>query len=352
MNRLGTPGRVVGGNPTRRPSPAGIPQPRAPARNDSVNNSAVADPVTISRARTRQGLQDGLEPASRVESKWRGSPGLGIHVKRAFVIGHPISHSRSPLIHSHWLAAYGVDGSYEAIDVAPSDLPAFIDRLRAGEFAGGNVTLPHKEAVFPLCDEVDPLATMIGAVNTLVVRDGRVLGTNTDYLGFLGNLDAAAPGWSDGPNDALIIGAGGAARAVLVALRRRDGGRVHVLNRTLAKAEALVEEIDGPFEAHGFEAFPELAPRVGLVVNTSSIGMHGSRLDWLDLSLLSPGTLVTDIVYVPLVTPLLADARAHGLPIVDGLGMLLHQAVPGFEAWFGVRPEVTPQLRAKVEANL
>jgi shikimate dehydrogenase len=273
-------------------------------------------------------------------------------VKRAFVIGHPISHSRSPLIHSHWLAAYGVDGSYEAIDVAPSDLPAFIDRLRAGEFAGGNVTLPHKEAVFSLCDEVDPLATMIGAVNTLVVRDGRVLGTNTDYLGFLGNLDAAAPGWSDGPNDALIIGAGGAARAVLVALRRRDGGRVHVLNRTLAKAEALVEEIDGPFEAHGFEAFPELAPRIGLVVNTSSIGMHGSRLDWLDLSLLSPGTLVTDIVYVPLVTPLLADARAHGLPIIDGLGMLLHQAVPGFEAWFGVRPDVTPQLRAKVEASL
>jgi shikimate dehydrogenase len=193
---------------------------------------------------------------------------------------------------------------------------------------------------------------MIGAVNTLVLRDGKVLGTNTDYLGFLGNLDAAVPGWSDGPKDAMIIGAGGTARAVLVALRRRDGGRVHVLNRTLANAEALVEEIDGPFEAHGFEAFNDLAPRVGVVINTSSIGMHGSKFDWLDFTRLAPDTLVTDIVYVPLITPLLADARAHGLRTVDGLGMLLHQAVPGFEAWFDVRPAVTPELRKLVEETL
>jgi shikimate dehydrogenase len=271
---------------------------------------------------------------------------------KAFVIGHPINHSRSPLIHGTWLAEHGIDGSYEAIDVAPEELPAFFDRLRTGEFAGGNVTIPHKEAVFALCDEVDPLARTIGAVNTLVVRDGRVLGTNTDYLGFLGNLDAGAPGWSDGPNDAMIIGAGGAARAVLVALRRRDGGKVHVLNRTLANAQALVDDIDGPFEAHGFDAFAELAPRIGLVVNTSSIGMHGSRFDWLDLSLLSKGTLVTDIVYSPLETPLLAEAKAVGLRTVDGLGMLLHQAVPGFEAWFGTRPVVTPELRARIEATL
>ncbi|MHA6689238.1 shikimate dehydrogenase [Devosia sp. A449] len=271
---------------------------------------------------------------------------------KAFVIGHPIAHSRSPLIHGTWLEEHGIDGRYDAIDVAPSELPAFFERLRSGEFVGGNVTIPHKEAVFALCDSVDPLATMIGAVNTLVVKDGKVHGSNTDYLGFLGNLDAAAPGWSDGPADAMIIGAGGAARAVLVALRRRNGGKVHVLNRTLSKAQALVEEIDGPFEAHGFEAFAELAPQIGLVVNTSSIGMHGSRFDWLDLGLLAKTSLVTDIVYTPLVTPLLADAAAHGLRIVDGLGMLLHQAAPGFEAWFGVRPTVTPELRARVEATL
>ena len=271
---------------------------------------------------------------------------------KAFVIGHPIAHSRSPLIHGTWLAEHDIDGSYEAIDVAPADLPAFFERLRSGEFAGGNVTIPHKEAVFALCDSVDDLARTIGAVNTLVVRDGKVHGTNTDYLGFLGNLDANAPGWSDGPNDAMIIGAGGAARAVLVALRRRNGGKVHVLNRTLKNAQTLVEEIDGPFSAHGFGDFATLAPRIGLVVNTSSIGMHGTRFDWLDMSLLPKTALVTDIVYTPLETPLLAEARAHGLRTVDGLGMLLHQAVPGFEAWFGVRPEVTPQLRARVEATL
>lgn len=271
---------------------------------------------------------------------------------KAFVIGHPINHSRSPLIHGTWLAEHAIAGSYEAINVAPGDLPAFFERLRSGEFVGGNVTIPHKQAVFALCDAIDPLAATIGAVNTLVVTDGKVHGTNTDYLGFLGNLDAGAPGWSEGPNDAMIIGAGGAARAILVALRRRNGGKVHVLNRTLQNAQALVAEIDGPFEAHGFEAFAELAPHIGLVVNTSAIGMHGTRFDWLDLALLAKTTLVTDIVYTPLVTPLLAEAAAHGLPTVDGLGMLLHQAVPGFEAWFGVRPQVTPALRAAVEASL
>lgn len=272
--------------------------------------------------------------------------------RKAFVIGHPIAHSRSPLIHGTWLQDHGIDGTYEAIDVAPEQLPSFFDRLRSGEFVGGNVTIPHKEAVFALCDSVDDLARTIGAVNTLVVRDGKVHGTNTDYLGFLGNLDAGAPGWSDGPRDAMIIGAGGAARAVLVALRRRDGGQVHVLNRTLANAQKLIAEIDGPFEAHGFEDFAALAPRIGLVVNTSSIGMHGTSFDWLDMGLLPSSTLVTDIVYTPLMTPLLAEAHTKGLKTVDGLGMLLHQAVPGFAAWFGVTPDVTPELRRKVEATL
>ncbi|NMA98850.1 MAG: shikimate dehydrogenase [Phyllobacteriaceae bacterium] len=271
---------------------------------------------------------------------------------KAFVIGHPIAHSRSPLIHGNWLKEHNIDGTYEAIDVAPDDLPGFFQRLRDGEFAGGNVTIPHKEAVFALCDSVDDLARTIGAVNTLVVRDGKVHGTNTDYLGFLGNLDAAVPGWSDGNKDALVIGAGGAARAILVALRERSGGKVHVFNRTLANAQRLVDEIDPTMSVHGFDEFPEIAPNVGVVINTSSVGMHGSRFDWLDFGLLAPETLVTDIVYTPLMTPLLLDAQAAGHRVVDGLGMLLHQAVPGFAAWFGVTPQVTRELRLAVEATL
>ncbi|KKB78828.1 shikimate dehydrogenase [Devosia soli] len=272
--------------------------------------------------------------------------------RKAFVIGHPITHSRSPLIHGTWLAEHGIEGSYEAIDVAPDALPAFFERLRSGEFAGGNVTIPHKEAVFALCDCVDDLAKTIGAVNTLVVRESKVHGYNTDYLGFLGNLDDKAPGWSDGSGDAIVIGAGGASRAILVALRQRWKGKVHILNRTLANAEKLVAEIDERFEAHGFEDFAAIAPKTGLVVNTSSIGLHGTRFEWLDLELLPKSALVTDIVYSPLITPLLSDAKAAGLRTVDGLGMLLHQAVPGFADWFGVRPKVTSELRARIEATL
>lgn len=269
---------------------------------------------------------------------------------KAFVIGHPIAHSRSPLIHGTWLAEHGIDGSYQAIDVAPADLPGFFDRLRSGEFAGGNVTIPHKEAVFALCDTVDPLARTIGAANTLVVREGKVHGTNTDYLGFLGNLDAGASGWK--ADEAIVLGAGGAARAILVALRSRGVKRIHLLNRTVATAEKLAVEIGGPIEAGSLDAYADLASGAGLLVNTSSVGMHGTRFDGLDLSLLPKTVLVTDIVYAPLITPLLADAAKIGLRTVDGLGMLLHQAVPGFEAWFGTRPVVTPALRAAVEATL
>ncbi len=276
-----------------------------------------------------------------------------IHVKKAFVIGHPIKHSRSPLIHGTWLAEHGIAGSYEAIDVAPEALPAFVGRLRAGEFAGGNVTIPHKEAVFALCDSVDPLAKTIGAANTLVRQpDGRIHGFNTDYMGFLGNLDQNAPGWAEGLERAIVLGAGGAARAILVALRERGVAEIVLLNRTPEKAEALAREIAGPFVPGRLADYARYAPGAGLVVNTTSIGMHDSRFDDLDLRLLPRTALVTDIVYVPLVTPLLADARALGLRTVDGLGMLLHQAIPGFEAWFGIRPVVTPALRAKIEATL
>ena len=271
---------------------------------------------------------------------------------KAFVIGHPIAHSRSPLIHGSWIAEHEIDGSYTAIDVSPADLPGFFERLRTGEFAGGNVTIPHKEAVFALCDSVDPLAETIGAVNTLVVENGRVHGTNTDYLGFLGNLDAGAPGWSDGLETAIVLGAGGAARAILVALQSRGIGSIVLLNRTRATAEKMAAELPGQIAVAGLEAFNDVAPLAGLVVNTTSIGMHGTKFENFDLSLLPAGALVTDIVYVPLVTSLLAEAQALGLKTVDGLGMLLHQAVPGFEAWFGVRPVVNARLRQTIEATL
>jgi shikimate dehydrogenase len=271
---------------------------------------------------------------------------------KAFVIGHPINHSRSPLIHGTWIAHHGLDASYEAIDVPPDQLPAFFERLRRGEFAGGNVTIPHKQDVFALCDSVDPLATSIGAVNTLVVENGRISGSNTDYLGFLGNLDAEAPGWSDRLDTAIVLGAGGAARAILVALQSRNVGSIVLLNRTRDTAEKLAAEMPGSISVAPLDSFNDVAPLAQLVVNTSSIGMHGSRFENLDLSKLPKGALVTDIVYTPLQTPLLQDAQVQGLKIVDGLGMLLHQAVPGFKAWFGVRPEVDKALRAKIEGTL
>jgi len=273
-------------------------------------------------------------------------------VKRAFVIGHPIAHSRSPLIHGHWIREHGVNGSYEAIDVAPDALPAFIDRVRAGEFAGGNVTIPHKEAVFALADSRDPLAVRIGAANTLVHRRDGLFAFNTDYMGFLGNLDQNAPGWDEGLDTVIVLGAGGAARAILVALAARGVKTIHLLNRTIAKAETLAADLGPPLVAGALDDFNRHAPTAGLVVNCASVGMHGTRFEGVDLSLLPKSAVVTDIVYVPLETPLLADARARGLRTVDGLGMLLHQAVPGFEAWFGIRPVVTPELRRLIEATL
>lgn len=273
-------------------------------------------------------------------------------MKRAFVIGHPVAHSRSPLIHGYWLKHYGIDGSYEAIDVAPHALPDFFERLREGEFAGGNVTIPHKELAFSLCDERGPFADVTGAVNTLVLRGDAIEGSNTDYPGFLGNLDHHAPGWDKGLEEAIVLGAGGAARAILAALKSREIGRIHLLNRTVDKAEALAIEMAGRIDWGALHEFADRAPGARLVVNTSAVGMKGTSFDGLKLEALPADALVTDIVYTPLITPLLAAARARGLKTVDGLGMLLHQAVPGFEAWFGKKPEVTPELRALVEATL
>jgi shikimate dehydrogenase len=273
-------------------------------------------------------------------------------VKRAFVIGHPINQSRSPLIHGHWMKEHGIDGSYEAIDVAPADLGNFVERVRSGEFVGGNVTIPHKQTVFALADSRDALAEEIGAANTLVNRNDGLFAFNTDYLGFLGNLDQNAPGWDKGLASAVVLGAGGSARAILVALKSRDIPVIHLLNRTVDKAQTLAFDLGGRIECGPLGEFRDVAAGAGLVVNCTSIGMHGSSFEGIDLGLLPKSAVVTDIVYVPLQTPLLAAARNAGLKTVDGLGMLLHQAAPGFEAWFGVRPEVTPELRQLVEATL
>ena len=272
----------------------------------------------------------------------------------------PISHSRSPLIHGHWLKTYGIPGSYDAIDVAPEDMAAFFERIRDGEFMGGNVTVPLKEIAFELCDTHDLDTVHIGATNTLVALPASerylVHGLNTDQYGFLANLDERAPGWSEGGKSAIVLGAGGAARAIVSALLSRLFPAVHILNRTPETAEQLAADIGiypGAMKPGGLDRFAELAPGAGLVVNTTTIGMHGTRFDPpLALELLPRHALVTDLVYVPLVTPLLADAHALGLRTVDGLGMLLHQAVPGFEEWFGQRPAVTPELRALIEATL
>lgn len=271
--------------------------------------------------------------------------------RKAFVTGHPIKHSRSPRIHGHWLAEHGIDGSYEAIDVAPADFAAFLASLRKNGYRGGNVTIPHKEAAFAQVARRDGAAEQIGAVNTLWFEDGDLWGGNTDAHGFAANLDEHAPGWDEnGP--AVVLGAGGASRAVIHALQQRGISDIRIVNRTLARARELGDRFGPGITAHGLEATGELLADAGLLVNTTALGMHGNEGLSADPSGLPDHAIVTDIVYVPLETPLLAAARACGLKTVDGLGMLLHQAVPGFERWFGVRPQVTAGLRALIVADL
>ncbi|RWC94290.1 MAG: shikimate dehydrogenase [Mesorhizobium sp.] len=271
--------------------------------------------------------------------------------KKAFVTGHPIAHSRSPKIHGHWLARYGIDGSYQAIDVAPDDFAAFLNALRDNGFQGGNVTIPHKEAAFALVERRDEAAEAIGAVNTLWFEDGKLWGGNTDAHGFAANLDDYAPGWAaNGP--AVVLGAGGASRAVIHALKERGVGDIRIVNRTLARAEELSHRFGAGVSAHRADAVGDLLADAGLLVNTTALGMHGNEGLSADPAGLPDHAIVTDIVYVPLETPLLAAARGRGLWMVDGLGMLLHQAVPGFERWFGTRPEVTAELRRMIIADI
>lgn len=271
--------------------------------------------------------------------------------RRAFVVGHPIAHSRSPLIHNHWLRRFDIHGCYERIDVAPGDFPAFLDELPKSGFAGGNVTIPHKEAAFRLAARHDEAAELIGAANTLWLVDGAVNATNTDAAGFAASLDAAAPGWRSS-RAALVFGAGGAARAILHALREAGVRDIRIVNRTRARAQELADRFGDGITCHTEQEIGEIASGVGLVVNTTSLGMHGRGTPLDDLSMLPAHAIVSDIVYTPLVTPLLRAASERGLTTVDGLGMLLHQAVPGFELWYGRKPEVTPALRDLIVDDL
>lgn len=271
---------------------------------------------------------------------------------RCFVIGHPIAHSRSPLIHGEWLREHELPGSYERIDVAPAELPAFIARLRDGEFAGGNVTVPHKEAVMALVDEISDAGRAVGAVNTLWRENGRIVADNSDVGGFLAHLDATVPGWQGRVDTVLVLGAGGAARGICYGLKSRGVARILVVNRSPERAAELVAALGHPLEAGDWATRDSLVGEADLIVNTTALGMQGKPPLEIDLAALRPGTIVDDIVYVPLKTTLLAEAERRGGVPVDGLGMLLHQAAPGFARWFGVTPQVTPALRSLIEADI
>jgi shikimate dehydrogenase len=269
------------------------------------------------------------------------------------VVGHPIKHSRSPLIHGYWLRRYGIDGTYERVDIAPEAFPAFLNSLAERGYRGGNVTIPHKEEAFRIAGELTDRARRLEAVNTVWLEDGRLHGDNTDILGYVAHLDQTlGDGWERGIDCALVLGAGGAARAVTAGLLDCGIGRVVVANRTLARAEELVGLAPKRVAAVAWSDVKAHLPRAKLLVNTTSLGMAGQPALGLDLRSMSPDAVVSDVVYVPLETPLLAAARERGPRTVDGLGMLLHQAVPGFERWFGVRPEVTAELRALVVADI
>ncbi|WP_337267755.1 shikimate dehydrogenase [Oryzifoliimicrobium ureilyticus] len=268
---------------------------------------------------------------------------------QAFVAGYPIGHSRSPIIHRHWLKSCGIEGQYSAVEVEPSAFAEFIEKLKSQTsfYVGGNVTIPHKETALKMADRPDETAQEIGAANTLWREEGRLYATNTDAYGFLANLDERRPDW-DKVDRAVVLGAGGAARAVIQALRERGIGEIHVVNRTVERAQELADRFGMNVHAHRSGALVEIMKGAGLFINTTSLGMDDSEAPVIDFSPLLSKAVVTDIVYVPLMTPILRQAKEQGFETVDGLGMLLHQAVPGFEKWFGRRPVVDEVLRSLV----
>ena len=270
----------------------------------------------------------------------------------ACVIGWPVEHSRSPVIHRYWLDQLQIGGDYRRTAVEPSRIEAFLRGFAESGFVGANLTVPHKETAFSLVPHRDEASTATGAVNTIWIEAGRLEGANTDPAGFLANLDEAAPGWDARADTAVLLGAGGAARAIAWALANRHFGRVVVANRTLARGARLAADLGGPVEALAMSQVGETLGSASLLVNATTLGMIGQRPLTIALDALPDHAVVNDIVYTPLETPLIAAARSRGLVAVDGLGMLLHQAVPGFERWFGVKPEVTMGLRNAVVATL
>ena len=273
------------------------------------------------------------------------------NLARAAVIGNPIGHSLSPKLHGHWLRHYKIDGAYTAIKVTEPELESTIMSLARQGFAGINVTIPHKVTVLNIADQVSDRAIQIGAANTLTFgADGSILADNTDSYGFIANLRQSAPQWDPSAGPATVFGAGGAARAIIVALADAGVPEIFLTNRTRPKAEALKDEFGARMRVVDWDQAATIVADAATVINTTSLGMMGAAPFPVDLSNLQSGTLVNDIVYNPLDTPLLQTARQHGCKTVDGLGMLLHQGVPGFERWFGVRPEVNDATRAAVLA--
>lgn len=276
---------------------------------------------------------------------------------KAFVVGHPIRHSRSPLIHGFWLEEHGIAGTYERIDVPPAEFPDFLRQFADEGYAGGNVTIPHKEAAFAHVDRRTPRADRLKAVNTLWLEDGLIWGDNTDGIGFMAHLDQSLGGdWEARHGSVLVLGAGGAARAVVAGLLDRPIQHLRIANRTAAKATDLLDDLGYGSEerarAVAWDRLDDALEDASLIVNTTAAGMNDHAPLAVDLARAPPHAAVADIVYVPLKTPLLAAAEARGLTTVDGLGMLLHQAVPGFARWFGVTPTVTAKLRSLVVSDL
>ena len=274
----------------------------------------------------------------------------------AGIMGWPVAHSRSPALHNFWIDEHGADGAYVPLAVRPDRLAQALRALPALGFQGCNLTIPHKQMALSIVDRVDPLARRIGALNTVVVAaDDCLEGSNTDVYGFRENLRDGAPDWDPGAGPAVVLGAGGAARAVVAALIEAKVAEIRLVNRTLPRAEQVAEQLATPgcrISVHPWRARADVLSEAGLLVNTTSLGMSGEAALEIDLSRLPPSAVVNDIVYVPLETPLLTAARQRGHRTVDGLGMLLHQGRPGFEAWFGVPVRVTRELRAAVMTTL
>ena len=270
----------------------------------------------------------------------------------AGVVGWPITHSRSPTIHRYWLQKYGINGSYDKFAVAPEDFTEFLDTQCRRKLQGLNVTIPLKELALDLCDEVETVAQEIGAVNTIWVENEKLLGTNTDAYGFTANLDQKYPNWDSQLESITVIGAGGAAKAIVWALVNRGCQVVNIVNRTLTRAEELASKYQSCVYPYDWTALDKLLESSSMIINTTSLGMTGQEALEIDVSLLPDEAIVSDIVYTPLITNFLRSAENRELRTIDGLGMLLFQAVPGFEKWFGMRPEVTNELRNCVITDL